>query len=248
MSMYVLFLKNISLIKISLFFVVYTFFIFSTSLFSQEKILTGGRFYIHHPLGLDLKKEPDLNSTTLQNLPYGSRIELEKEAISQKSSLENIPGFWRKVLTKKGEEAYVLDSFLSRYPTPSTNCDNLKSYLDENYKKQKVYYKDEVHSRSILTLYSGNHKHTLSKIGDTKIQKIELREGELKDGFFIGRACAHPAFRGMQFAPKGNSIEIEMQGGKYGEKHKLNISEENKMIVIIHTLIPNLLKEEEKKD
>jgi hypothetical protein len=208
----------------------------------SESLLLGGRFYIHHPEGLELKLEPNPNSQSLLNLPFGSRVELEKELETATTIQENIPGNWRATSTKKGS-GYVLDAFLSRYSPPPVNCDSLQMYMDETYKRHKNTYQDNKDIRSIITHYVGGNKHIVSKLNRMRIFQLELKNASLKDGFFIGRACAHPAFRGMSFLPKGKTIEWEVEGGKHGEKHKLKIVEEEKLTIITHSFIPFANKE-----
>lgn len=205
------------------------------SLLSQN-VLQGGRFYVHHPKGLGVYILPDSNSELSFTLPYGARVELTKELSPPKGEQENIAGFWREVNTKK-YHGYVLDSYLSRYPVPSTNCEKLQAYMDEVYRKQKVLYKDEKELKAITIIYQGGNEYVFTKTTDRKIHKVFLKNAKLKDGFFIGRACSHPAFFGIEYKPIQNKLEFMVEGLKNQTRYQLEIHELTEGTLIIYTEI-----------
>ncbi len=198
-------------------------FLFPIVLLSQD-ILLGGHFYVHHPDGIGLYVLPNANSELLFTLPYGTRLELIKELSPPQGEQGNIKGFWREVNTKK-HHGYVLDSYLSRYPPPSTNCESLQAYMNESYIKQKVLYKDEKEYRSIITIYQGGNEYSFTKTSSKRIHKLILKNAKLKDGFFIGRACSHPAFFAIEYKPNQNKLEFFMEGMKNQNYFHLEIYE-----------------------
>lgn len=206
---------------------------FPVILLSQE-VLQGGRFYVHHPNGVGLYVFPNPNSELSITLPYGSRVELMKEHSPHPGEQENISGFWREVNTKK-YHGYVLDAYLSRYPVPPTNCEGLQAYMEEVYRKQKVLYKDEKELKAITTIYQGGNEYVFTKTRDRKIHKVLLKNAKLKDGFFIGRACSHPAFFGIEYKPIQNKLEFMVEGLKNQTRYQLEIQELTEGTLIIYT-------------
>lgn len=212
------------------FFPAFILYLFLNPLNPQE-VLNGGRFYVHHPDGIKVYLLPKLDSEIVGTLLYGSKVELFKEKVSSQEEQENIKGYWRELNTKK-YHGYVLDSYLSRYPVPSTNCEGLQSYMDELYRKQKVLYKDEKEFRAITTLYQGGNEHVYAKTKDKKIHKVLLKNAKLKDGFLIGRACSHSGFRGISFTPEKSKLEYYLENLKNQEVLKLEIYETSEGTVI----------------
>ncbi|MCX7997767.1 MAG: hypothetical protein N3A69_02285 [Leptospiraceae bacterium] len=230
--------------KILVKFLFLAFFLLSLSLRAQE-VLPAGRFYVHHPNGVEIYLSPKLDSERIAILPYGARVELNKEPVSEKVEYEKILGYWREVNTKK-HHGFLVDSYLSRYPVPSINCEGLQTYMEEVYRKQKVLYNDDKDFRAITTIYQGGNQYTYAKMADKKIHKVLLKNAKLKDGYFIGKACSHPAFRGMPFTPSQSSpnrLEFFIDGMKSQEKLKLEILQSAEGTVIIYTEIQNKERE-----
>lgn len=216
-------------------FIILFIFEANGNLFSQE-VVQGGRFYVHHPNGLGIHLQPTNDSETIAILPYGAKVELLKEFVSQKVEYEQILGYWREINTKK-YHGYIIDSYLSRYPVPPTNCESLQNYMDEIYRKQKTLYSDEKNFRAITTIYQGGNQYTFAKMQDKKIHKVILKNAKLKDGFFIGKSCSHPAFRGISFLPVQDKIEFVMEELKTQERLKLEIFETSEGTIIIYSEI-----------
>lgn len=84
----------------------------------------GDKLIVHASSGLVLRKTADTLGEKITTLPYGDEVTVQKDDQPKKLVLiEEFPGYkirgyWAKVKSKNGEEGYVFDGYLSRYPVP----------------------------------------------------------------------------------------------------------------------------------
>ncbi len=199
------------------------------NLFSEK--LVHGRHYVHKAEFAELKMSPDMNSKTMAKIPYGARVDIEKEPSPPVYQEDYLKGNIRFATYKK-LSGYIFDGYLSKYPTPINRCDNFKSYADESFKRLNSQTKNDSLFKGIVTNYIGGVKHILGKTEKEKFEQLILSNATFKDAFYIARVCAHPAFHGIQYPENGKELSIEMNDMKES-KLQLFIKEEKDGVSII---------------
>lgn len=213
---------------------IYFFLLFCFSLFFlyAEKPIHG-RHYVHKPDFLELKSERDMNSKTIAKIPYGARVDIEKEASSVAYNDNFLKGNIRYVSYKK-LAGYIFDGYVSRYPTPLNRCESLKNYADESFKRLNSQVQNDSQFKGIITNYIGGIKHIFGKTTEERVEQLFLSNAKFKDAYFIARVCAHPSFHGIAYPENEKEISETMQDMK-GNTWDLIIREENAGAIIIQT-------------
>jgi hypothetical protein len=172
-----------------------------------------------------------MNSKTMAKIPYGARVDIEKEISPPVYQEDYLKGNIRFATYKK-LSGYVFDGHLSKYPTPINRCDNFKSYADESFKRLNSQTKNDSLFKGIVTNYIGGVKHILGKTEKEKFEQLLFTNATFKDAFYIAKVCAHPAFHGMIYPENGKELSIEMKDMKEG-KLQLFIKEDKEGVSII---------------
>ncbi|MCB1179165.1 MAG: hypothetical protein KDK36_16395 [Leptospiraceae bacterium] len=218
-------LNKYKIIKILL---VYFIFIPFTIL---PEILPFGRHYVHKQGTVDLLDFPGDSGRTIAKIPYGARVDIEKEVSPPNHKEGTIPGFYRMATYKK-DVGYIFDGYLSKYPPPLNRCDNLKNYADESFKRVNSKIRNDKIFKGIITNYIGGIRHILGKTNKERFQKLIIPNALFKDAYYIAKICSHPAFHGISF-PENKEEIVETMDDLKGNKLQLIVKKEKKMVSII---------------
>lgn len=107
------------------------FFMICNSVSAQQF----GTLYVAAKSGLNMRENPDANSSTLEKIPYGTKISLiQSEEALISIVTEGMTGYWQKV-KYKNKTGYIVDSYLLPWPPPKVvksteaNPFGMKNYL-----------------------------------------------------------------------------------------------------------------------
>ncbi len=117
--------------------------------------------YVFASGGLNVRSEPSADSDILITIPDRTIIEIKNESLvtETQGEIDGVLGNWRQI-TFQNINGYIFDGFTSSIIPPNEECDNLKEYLDENFKTIRV-------SKSLS--YIGSHYDPNEKIFETRV-------------------------------------------------------------------------------
>lgn len=109
-------------------------FIFISLLFISFTAIcqVSGTMYVAAKSGLNMREAAGTNSKVLENIPYGTTVEIIQADEEYKSQLiENMLGYWQKV-KYKNKTGYILDVYLLPWTPPMQGMvKEMKDYIDQ---------------------------------------------------------------------------------------------------------------------
>jgi hypothetical protein len=97
--------------------------------------------YVHAANGLVLRKTPSKDGEKIATLTYGSlpvtaldQAKIAERFVAEKFDGQNIEGGWRRVRTHDGQEGYLFEGYLSRYPPVIESAEEGVEDLDWFYR------------------------------------------------------------------------------------------------------------------
>lgn len=193
----------------------------------------GDKLVVHAPSGLVLRAAPDTTGEKIATLAYGEEVTVIKDDQPKKTTVvEEFPGFkiqgyWAKVKAKSGQEGYVFDGYLSKYPVPGAIVVDLKDGIA--YSPAELYLLGVTKKRGVrigLPKVGNQYDHykQLFKNG----AQVEFGGGEggsgtiltfekgitVEEAYLIGKGLW---LKGMKTKPvnKKQKITVDSEDGQY---------------------------------
>lgn len=202
----------------------------------------GDVMYVLSDSGLVLRASPDVKSSGICVLKYGTAVRITDDTPGRNSfAVGNYPGYWVKAAAQ-GKEGYLFDGFLSQHaaPSPCSGCRFnviVEKYTDTAFtaKQPPAIRKDDFHQYQTKAYTNGcvlEKKEGLPGLPHFSLT-LNMKRTRLPEAFLLFRLMGLELMKGQMLPGKSINGERKMNGLTYNETVTVTVNNNEIQRVLI---------------